>query len=133
MAYNKVTYFGATLIDLTSDSVTADVLEKGSTAHDKAGVKVTGTLTRKRVFTNKSVAASAFKADSTYSDYPYRAAIALSEISATYTPYVFFSEAAVETGIFSCKANSYASGVYIYASEVPAAVVVIDKIICIEE
>ena len=133
MAYNKVMYFEDTLIDLTSDSVTADVLEKGSTAHNKAGVKVTGTLTRKRVFTNKSVAASAFKADSTYSDYPYRAAVALSGITATWTLYVMFSETDAETGIFSRNANSYAGGVYIYASEVPAAVVVIDEIICIEE
>ena len=133
MAYNKVIYFGATLIDLTSDSVTADVLEKGSTAHNKAGVKVTGTLTRKRVFTNKSVAASAFKADSTYSDYPYRAAVALSGITATWTPYVMFSEADAATGMLSRKANSYAGGVYIYASEVPAAAVAIDEIICIEE
>lgn len=133
MAYNKVTYFGATLIDLTSDSVTAEVLEKGSTAHDKAGAKVDGTLTRKRVFTNKSVAASAFKADSTYADYSYRAAVALSGISAIYTPYVMFSEAAAETGIFSRKANSYAGGVYIYASEIPSAAVAIDEIICIEE
>ena len=133
MAYNKVTYFGATLIDLTSDSVTADVLEKGSTAHDKAGAKVAGTLSRKRVFTNKSVAASAFKADSTYVDYPYRAAVALSGITAAYTPYVMFSETDAETGIFSRNANSYAGGVYIYASEIPAAAVAIDEIICIEE
>lgn len=133
MAYNKVTYFGATLIDLTSDSVTADVLEKGSTAHDKAGAKVVGTLSRKRVFTNKSVAASAFEADSTYADYPYRASVALDGITAAYTPYVMFSETGAETGIFSRNANSYAGGVYIYASEIPAAAVVIDEIICIEE
>lgn len=133
MAYNKVTYFGATLIDLTSDSVTADVLEKGSTAHDKAGAKVTGTLSRKRVFTNKSVVASAFKINSTYADYPYRASVVLDGITAAYTPYVMFSETDAETGIFSRNANSYVGGVYIYASEIPAAAVAIDKIICIEE
>lgn len=133
MAYNKVTYFGTTLIDLTGDSVTAGTLEKGVTAHDKAGAKVTGTLTRKRVFSNKSVAASVFKADSTYADYPYRAAVALSGITAAYTPYVMFSETDAATGIFSRNADSYAGGVYIYANKIPSAAVTIDEIICIEE
>ena len=133
MAYNKVTYFGTTLIDLTGDSVAADTLEKGVTAHNKAGAKVTGTLTRKRVFSNKSVAVSAFKADSTYADYPYRAAVALSGITAAYTPYVMFSEPDAATGIFSRNADSYAGGVYIYANKIPSAAVTIDEIICIEE
>lgn len=133
MAYNKVTYFGTTLIDLTGDSVTAGTLEKGVTAHNKAGGKVTGTLTRKRVFSNKPVAASAFKADSTYADYPYRAAVALSGITAAYTPYVMFSETDAATGIFSRNADSYAGGVYIYANKIPSAAVTIDEIICIEE
>lgn len=133
MAYNKVTYFGTTLIDLTGDSVAADTLEKGVTAHNKAGAKVTGTLTRKRVFSNKSVAVSAFKADSTYADSPYRAAVALSGITAAYTPYVMFSETDAATGIFSRNADSYAGGVYIYANKIPSAAVTIDEIICIEE
>lgn len=43
MAYNKVTYGGKTLIDLTADTVTAATLLKGYKAHDKAGKSVTGT------------------------------------------------------------------------------------------
>lgn len=43
MAVNKVVYAGQTLVDLTSDTVTADVLKEGYTAHDKAGNPVTGT------------------------------------------------------------------------------------------
>ncbi len=34
MAYNKIIYGGKTLIDLTGDTVTADRLLKGTTAHD---------------------------------------------------------------------------------------------------
>ena len=133
MGNSKIVYYGETLIDLTGDSVAADTLEKGVTAHDKAGDVVTGTLTRKRVFSNKSVAASAFKADSTYADYPYRAAVALSGITAAYTPYVMFSETDAATGIFSRNAGSYAGGVYIYANKIPSAAITIDEIICIEE
>lgn len=43
MAINKVIYGGRTLIDLTTDTVTASALSKGVTAHDKRGVLITGT------------------------------------------------------------------------------------------
>lgn len=43
MAISKVVYAGETLVDLTSDTVTADALKEGYTAHDKAGNPVTGT------------------------------------------------------------------------------------------
>lgn len=44
MAKNKIIYGGNTLIDLTSDTVTADKLAEGYTAHDKAGNVITGTM-----------------------------------------------------------------------------------------
>ena len=43
MAVSKVVYNGSTLIDLTSDTVTAATLLSGYTAHNKAGTKITGT------------------------------------------------------------------------------------------
>lgn len=43
MAYNKISYGGDTLIDLTEDTVTPDKLLVGYTAHDKAGNSITGT------------------------------------------------------------------------------------------
>jgi hypothetical protein len=43
LAINKVIYGGETLIDLTSDTVTADKMLTGYTAHDKSGAPVTGT------------------------------------------------------------------------------------------
>lgn len=42
MAINKVVYGGQTLIDLTGDTVTADKILAGFTAHDKSGVRITG-------------------------------------------------------------------------------------------
>lgn len=45
MAINKVVYFGETLIDLTSDSVTKETLLSGATAHDKSGAIITGECT----------------------------------------------------------------------------------------
>lgn len=43
MAINKIIYGGNTLIDLTADTVSADKLLSGTTAHDKAGEEITGT------------------------------------------------------------------------------------------
>lgn len=42
MAVNKIVYGTTVLVDLTSDSVTADALETGKTAHGKDGNIVTG-------------------------------------------------------------------------------------------
>lgn len=43
MANNKIIFGEEVLIDLTGDTVTADKLEKGITAHDKSGEIITGT------------------------------------------------------------------------------------------
>lgn len=45
MGRSKIVYAGETLIDLTADTVTADSLLKGYTAHDKAGNLVNGNAT----------------------------------------------------------------------------------------
>lgn len=44
MAVSKVVYGGEALIDLTGDTVTADRLLAGVTAHDAAGNAVTGAV-----------------------------------------------------------------------------------------
>lgn len=51
MAVNKVVYGGSTLIDLTTDTVTADTLLNGATAHNRSGVSVTGTVTFQTIYT----------------------------------------------------------------------------------
>jgi hypothetical protein len=45
MAISKVIYGGQTLIDLTADTVTADKVLEGYTAHGADGEKITGTCT----------------------------------------------------------------------------------------
>ena len=44
MAINKVVLGEDTLIDLTGDTVSADKLAKGTTAHDMAGEPIVGTM-----------------------------------------------------------------------------------------
>ena len=43
--YNKIIINGQTKIDLTSDTITANKLLSGYTAHDKSGAPITGTCT----------------------------------------------------------------------------------------
>lgn len=45
MAVNKVEINGVTKLDLTQDSVSQETLLSGKTAHNKAGNRITGTLT----------------------------------------------------------------------------------------
>ena len=47
---SKVEYYGETLIDLTNDTVTAENLDEGVTAHDATGEQITG----KRAVVNPS-------------------------------------------------------------------------------
>ena len=55
---NKVIYDGNVLIDLTSDTVTADKLAEGYTAHDRTGAVITGTNTKDSVTTDATANAS---------------------------------------------------------------------------
>lgn len=51
MAVNKIVYNAQILIDLTSDTVSADKLLNGFKAHDRSGNEIVGTLTFATVYT----------------------------------------------------------------------------------
>ena len=51
MAVNHVIINGKTVVDLRNDTVSADKLLKGVTAHDKTGAAITGTLSFATVYT----------------------------------------------------------------------------------
>lgn len=52
---NKVVVDGAVKLDLSGDSVTANTLAKGATAHDKSGTPIVGTLTTPQISAAGSV------------------------------------------------------------------------------
>lgn len=103
-----------------------------------SGVLIDGSVTYEKLapdavrrrFESVSVAASSFVGDDTYSDYPYRAAVPLAGVIASMIPDVTFSVAALADGDFAPVAECYAGGVYIYASSIPTAAVLIDSIVC---
>ena len=51
MAVNHVIINGETVVDLRNDTVSADKLIKGVTAHDKTGAAITGTVSFATVYT----------------------------------------------------------------------------------
>lgn len=90
----------------------------------------TGVELKKLVFSNQSVATSAWAETKTYEDYPFRASVALSGVISTMIPQVVFSVVALAENSFAPVAECYNGGVYIYASSKPEKAVTIPTIIC---
>lgn len=88
-----------------------------------------GVELKKLMFTNVSVANTSFVSDSTYTDYPYRAAVTLTGAIAGMVPEVIFSLEDAVSGSFAPVAQSYNGGVYIYADGQPSAAITIPTII----
>lgn len=63
MAVSKIVYDGRALIDLTADTVTADALLSGTTAHDKAGNAITGAPRLATVYTGSGAPDASLGAD----------------------------------------------------------------------
>lgn len=80
--------------------------------------------------TNQQVAVSAWASDSTSENYPWRAAVPITGVTADMRPEVCFGVSDLDSGNFASFAESYAGGVYIWAAEKPAAAVTIPVIDC---
>lgn len=85
---------------------------------------------KKLAFADTAVPISAWAEDSTYEDYPYRAAVTLSGVTVTMIPEVVFGLAAMSDNSFAPVAECYNGGVYIYAADVPESAITIPTIIC---
>ena len=81
-------------------------------------------------FGAQSVATSAWAADTTYEGWGFRAAVALSGVTADYVPSVTFGIVDATSGNLAPVADTYAGGVYIYAKEQPTAAVSIASVVC---
>lgn len=112
-------------VDEQTDAV-LDAIQK-ELADIEAGV---GVELRKLQFNNVTVPKSSFIEDSTYSDYPYRAAIALDGVISSMIPEVILGLVDATDGNFAPVAQSYNGGVYLYAADKPEGNIVIPTIIC---
>ena len=90
----------------------------------------TGVELKKLQFNRVSVAVSKFTSNTTYEDYPFRAAVALEGVQSTMIPEVIFSMVDAIGGNFAPVVESYNGGVYLYAADKPESTTVIPTIIC---
>ena len=80
-------------------------------------------------FTSKSIATSAWASNTTYDDYPYRAAVACADVTANMFAEVVLSPTDATGGNIAPVCETYAGGVYLYAKAVPDAAITIPTII----
>lgn len=90
----------------------------------------TGVELKKRQFNNVSVNVADFVADTTYKDFPFRAAVSLEGVLDYMIPEIIFSLLDATSGLFAPIAETYNGGVYLYATDVPKAAVTVPVIIC---
>lgn len=63
MAVNHVVINGEPVVDLRNDTVSADKLLEGATAHDKTGSQITGTVAFATVYTGSGAPAASLGSD----------------------------------------------------------------------
>lgn len=83
----------------------------------------------KLTFSSTSVPAASFVSDSTYTDFPYRAAVALTGVSSSMIPEVVFGVSDAMSGNYAPVAEAYDGGIYLYAAAVPDAAITIPTIL----
>lgn len=78
---------------------------------------------------NKVVAVTAWSADITYTEYPYRASISIPGVTEEMVPNVIFSMSDALSGRFAPIAATYQGGVHIYSASVPESAITIPTIL----
>lgn len=112
-------------VDSQSQAVLASIQQELADLEAGTAVEL-----KKLLFTDTSVPVSAFVADSTYQDYPFRAAIALTGVLNSMIPEVVLGMADAIDGNFAPVAATYNGGVYLYAASAPESAITIPTIIC---
>lgn len=80
-------------------------------------------------YADTEVPVSAFKADESYEDFPYRAAVALEGALASMAPEVMLDVKDAVDGSIAPVAKSYDGGIYLYAAEIPENALTIPTIL----
>jgi len=90
-------------------------IQVDSAIRDGNGLKIDVSYQKKNVIvSNTSV--SSWVSDNTYADYPYRASIAITGVTANDTAEVVFAVAQATSGDYAPVCETYAGGVYVYSA-----------------
>lgn len=117
----------------TIPSTAADVgaVPTSRTVNGKAlSSDITVGNTQRIVATSITISTSSWASNTTYSDYPFRASVAITDVTTSYVPEVIFNMTDATGGNFAPVCETYNGGVYIYAKEKPTATVTIPVIEC---
>ena len=126
-AANKAVYTGT---GGALQAGTLPVAAGGTGAATAAGaLAALGAQPARLTFTGKIVAKSAWASDTTYADYPYRAAVACAGVTAESFADVVLAPEDAASGNFAPVCASYPDGVYLYAKAVPDAELTIPTIV----
>ena len=87
-------------------------------------------LDRKMQFTSVVVDKTSFVQDTTYEDFPYRAAVPLTGVKVSMYPEVVLDVADSMSGIYAPVVQSYNGGIYLYANTQPMHDLIISSIVC---
>ena len=122
----KIKDLSVTAGKLAADAIQTAKIKDGNVTRAKlaADAKVLA-------FENVEIQPSAWQADETYAEYPFKAAVALSGVTANFVPDVVFSPDDSISNIFAPISESYDGGVCIYANEILTEAVIIPTIVCI--
>ena len=131
----KLNNGAVTTAKIASSAIINDSIANGSVSGAKIAA---GVVTREKLsadtkvlsFTNKTVSASDWASDTTYEDFPYRAAVICEGVTANHYASVVLSPRDALKGIFCPVVESYNGGVYLYASEIPETALTILTIVC---
>ena len=81
-------------------------------------------------FQNVVVNANAWVGDTTYTNYPYRASVALSGVDSTMFPDVVIDETDKGKYEFASSSDSYNGGIHLYASSIPENAITLRTVVC---
>lgn len=99
------------------------------------GIEVTGTAANGDTITvSLTVPAAPFVSDpdATYSDYPYRAAVALTGVTEEMVPQVTFDVPEILEDIYAPVAKTYNGGIYLWCASVTESEITVPTILCWE-
>lgn len=98
------------------------------------GEALTGNITTRLFFdgggSGYTIPTSSWQSDTEFADFPKRAALLLTGVTAAMFPEVVFDPSDAISGVLASVAKTYAGGVYLYATKVPDDAVTVLSVMC---